>query len=84
MAIKYANKNDLIRFSITVTEAKINHITKEDLSGITEIISNEKYRIFISNGFKKDGSRNRITETFNGTLLEAIARKKAIKEKSNQ
>lgn len=51
MAIKYANKNDLIRFSITVTEAKINHITKEDLSGITEIISNEKYRIFISNGY---------------------------------
>lgn len=84
MAIKYANKNDLIRFSITVTEAKINHITKEDLSGITEIISNEKYRIFISNGFKKDGSRNRITETFNGTLLEAIARKKAIKEEIKQ
>ena len=44
----------------------------------------KKYRIFISNGFKKDGSRNRITETFNGTLLEAIARKKAIKEEIKQ
>lgn len=80
MAVKYADKNDLIRFSITVTEAKAHHITKDDLKGITEIVPNEKFRIFISNGFKRDGTRDRITETFNGTLFEAIERKKAIKE----
>ena len=80
MAVKYADKNDLIRFSITVTEAKAHHITKDDLKGITEIVPNEKFRIFISNGFKRDGTRDRITETFNGTLFDAIERKKTIKE----
>lgn len=80
MAVKYADKKDLIRFSMTVTEAKTNHITKDDLNGITEIIPNEKYRLCISNGFKTNGERNRITETFNGTLIEAIQRKKDIKQ----
>lgn len=42
---------------------------------ITEIIPNEKYRIDIEKGRKHDGSRNRITETFNGTLKQAIARR---------
>lgn len=80
MAVKYVDKKDLARFSITVTEAKANHITKADLNGITEIIPNEKYRIIISNGYKKDGTRDRITETYNGTLLGAIERKNTIKE----
>ena len=42
---------------------------------ITEIIPNQKYRIDIEKGRKRDGSRNRITETFNGTLKEAVARR---------
>lgn len=42
---------------------------------ITEIIPNKKYRIDIEKGKKFDGSRNRITETFNGTLKEAIERR---------
>ena len=42
---------------------------------ITEIIPNEKYRIDIEKGRKHDGSRNRITETFNGTLKQAIERR---------
>lgn len=79
-------KNDLVRFSISVADANANHITIEDLKGITEIIPNQKYRIVISNGFKKDGSRDRISETFDGTLIETINRKKEIKlevEQSN-
>lgn len=71
---------DLMRFSITVNEANALNITKDDLKGITEIVPNKKYRIVVSNGFNKDGSRNRITETFNGSLLEAIQRKKEIKQ----
>lgn len=42
---------------------------------ITEIIPNEKYRIDIESGRKYDGSRNRISETFAGTLKQAIARR---------
>ena len=34
---------------------------------ITEIIPNKKYRISIEKGRKQDGTRNRITETFEGT-----------------
>ncbi len=71
---------DLVRFTITVAEANKNHITIDDLKGITEIIPNKKYRIVLSNGFNKDGSRNRISETFNGTLLQTIERKYEIKK----
>ena len=71
---------DLVRFTITVAEANANHIEKDDLKGITEIIPNKKYRIVVSNGFKRDGSRDRISETFYGTLLQAIERKKEIKK----
>lgn len=42
---------------------------------ITEIIPNEKYRIDIEKGRKHDGSRNRIVETFYGTLKQAIDRR---------
>lgn len=70
---------DLVRFNITVAEANALHITIDDLKGITEIIPNKKYRIIISNGFKIDGSRDRVSETFNGTLIQAINRKKEIK-----
>lgn len=71
---------DLIRFSITATEANSYHLTTSDLKGLTEILPNKKYRIVISNGFKKDGSRDRYTETFDGTLLQAIERKKEIRK----
>lgn len=77
---------DLARFNITIAEANSLKITIDDLKGLTEIIPNKKYRIVISNGFKKDGSRDRITETFDGSLLDAINRKKEIKnelEESN-
>lgn len=42
---------------------------------ITEIIPNQKYRIDIEKGRKHDGTRNRYTETFNGSLKEAISRR---------
>ena len=42
---------------------------------ITEIIPNKKYRISIEKGRKQDGTRNRITETFEGTLKQAIDRR---------
>lgn len=42
---------------------------------ITELIPNEKYRIDIEHGRKYDGSRNRIVETINGTLKQAISRR---------
>lgn len=42
---------------------------------ITEIIQNKKYRISIEKGRKQDGTRNRITETFEGTLKQAIDRR---------
>lgn len=42
---------------------------------ITEIIPNKKYRIDIEKGRRFDGSRNRIVETINGTLKEAVERR---------
>ena len=42
---------------------------------ITEIIPNKKYRISIEKGRKQDGTRNRITETIDGTLKQAIDRR---------
>ena len=42
---------------------------------ITEIIPNKKYRISIEKGRKQDGTRNRITETFEGTLKQVIDRR---------
>lgn len=42
---------------------------------ITEIIPGKKYRIDIEKGRKHDGSRNRIVETFYGTLKQAIERR---------
>lgn len=42
---------------------------------ITEVIPNEKYRITIEKGKRHDGARNRLTETFYGTLKEAISRR---------
>lgn len=42
---------------------------------ITEIIPNKKYRISIEKGRKQDGTRNRITETFEGALKQAIDRR---------
>lgn len=42
---------------------------------ITEIIPNKKYRISIEKGRKQDGTRNRITETIEGTLKQAIDRR---------
>ena len=63
---------DLIRFIITATDANAIHITVDDLKGLTEIVPNKKYRIMISNGFKKDGSRFRVSETFDGSLIQAI------------
>lgn len=42
---------------------------------ITEIIPNKKYRISIEKGKKQDGTRNRITETFEGTLKQVIDRR---------
>ena len=61
---------DLVRFTISIAEANSLKIDIDDLKGITEIIPNKKYRIIISNGFKKDGSRDRVTETFDGTLVD--------------
>ncbi len=71
---------DLVRFTISIAEANSLKIDIDDLKGITEIIPNKKYRIIISNGFKKDGSRDRVTETFDGTLVDCIERKKEIKQ----
>lgn len=73
-------KNDLSRFSITLEEANKLGIKPEDLKGITEVIPGKKYRIMISNGFKRDGSRNRISETYNGTLSGCIKRKQQLFE----
>ena len=64
-------KADLKGFSISLTEARNLKITKEDLKGIKELIPNEKYKIRITVG-------NRKSETFDGTLLEAIKRKKEL------
>ena len=64
-------KSDLVGFSIGLTEAKALKITKEDLRGIKEIIPNQKYKIRATTG-------NRVSETFNGNLLQAIKRKKEL------
>lgn len=42
---------------------------------ITELIAGQKYRIDIEKGRKTDGSRNRIVETFYGTLKQAVERR---------
>lgn len=42
---------------------------------ITELITNQKYRIDIEKGRKQDGSRNRIVEIVKGTLKQAIERR---------
>ncbi len=42
---------------------------------ITELVPNKKYRIDIEAGRKHDGTRNRIVETINGTLKDAISRR---------
>lgn len=69
-------KSDLKDFAIGLTEARSLKITKEDLRGIKEIIPNEKYRIRATTG-------NRKAETFDGTLLETIKRKKHLNETSD-
>lgn len=43
------------------------------VKNITEIIPNKKYQIRIEKGRRQDGSRNRVVETFSGTLKQAIA-----------
>lgn len=69
-------KKDLKNFEIGLTEARRLKITKQDLKGITEVISNEKYKIRATTGIRKQ-------ETFNGTLLNAIKRKKEIESIAN-
>ncbi len=64
-------KTDLKDFNIGLTEARELKITKDDLKGIKEIIPNSKYKIRATTGDRK-------AETFNGTLLEAIKRKKEL------
>jgi len=79
MAKQKITKQDIARFTLTITEANSMKIEPDDLKGITEIIPNQKYRIVISKGFKRDGSRDRYSETYEGTLLKAIERKKELK-----
>ncbi|MBO5530502.1 MAG: site-specific integrase [Bacilli bacterium] len=73
-------KEDISRFSISLEEANKLRIKPEDIKGINEIIPDKKYRIMISNGFKPDGTRNRISETYTGSLIGAIVRKKQLFE----
>lgn len=68
-------KKDIINFAIGLTEAKTLKITKDDLKGIKEIVPNEKYKIRATTGDRK-------SETFDGTLLEAIKRKKELTKAS--
>ena len=75
---KLAEK-DLTRFSISYEEALNKGIKPDDLKGITEITHDKKYRIVVSNGLKSDGSRDRFSETYTGTLIGAIERKKQLK-----
>ena len=70
-------KKDLKDFSIGLTDARSLKITKDELKGIKEIIPNEKYKIRLTTG-------DRYSETFNGTLLEAIARKKELLKNENR
>ncbi len=69
-------KSDLKEFNIGLTEARALKITKEDLKGIKEIIPEKKYKIRATTGDRK-------AETFDGTLLEAIKRKKKLNEVSD-
>lgn len=64
-------KSDLKDFSIGLTEARALKITKDELKGIKEIVPNEKYKIRATTGKRK-------AETFYGTLLESIKRKKQL------
>lgn len=68
-------KKDLVDFSIGLTDAKALKITKEELRGIKEIIPNKKYKLRATTG-------DRRTETFNGTLIDAIKRKKELNKAS--
>lgn len=70
-------KSDLKGFAISLTEARALKITKEDLKGIKEIIPNEKYKIRVTTGDRK-------AETFEGTLLYAIKRRKELDAISNK
>ena len=79
MAKQKITKQDIARFTLTITEANSMKIEPDDLKGLTEIIPNKKYRILISIGFKRDGSRDRYSETYEGTLLNAIKRKNELK-----
>ena len=79
MAKQKITKQDIARFTLTITEANSMKIEPDDLKGLTEIIPNKKYRIIISKGFKRDGSRDRYSETYEGTLLNAIKRKNELK-----
>lgn len=51
----------------------------EKEKNIVTIVENEKYRITLERGRKYNGSRNRYSETFNGTLKEAIERRDELK-----
>ena len=70
-------KKDIKDFAISLTDARNLKITKEDLYGIKEVIPNEKYKIRITTG-------NRKAETFYGSLLGAIKRKKELSISSNK
>lgn len=54
-------------------------MNEEKLKNIRKIADNV-YEIQISNGFREDGTRDRITETVHGTEEEAIIRRDKIKE----
>lgn len=69
-------KSDLKEFAIGLTEARALKITKDDLKGIKEIIPDEKYKIRATTGDRK-------AETFDGTLLDAIKRKKQLNNASD-
>ncbi len=68
-------KKDLVDFTIGLTDAKTLKITKEELRGIKEIIPNKKYKIRATTG-------DRRAETFEGTLMDAIKRKKELNKAS--
>ena len=70
-------KSDLKGFAISLTEARALKITKEDLKGIKEIIHNEKYKIRATTGGRK-------AETFYGTLLKTIKKRKELDAISNK
>lgn len=68
-------KKDLVDFTIGLTDAKTLKITKEELRDIKEIIPNKKYKIRATTG-------DRRAETFEGTLMDAIKRKKELNKAS--